>query len=210
MSPPTPYTTTLLPPPGPLISKPRSTLSIRPETPHTFIDAMSVRNDVFVNEQGCSAEEELDDDDARSWHWVLYTTTQSDGKLMPVGVIRLVPPPHPPHFNEIPASANGERHNHDIPHVKITRVAVLPEYRGKGLSRILVDTLLDWAAGHAEELSSTVAGEGERWDGLVLVHAQVSVEKVYEKMGFVTDASMGTWLEEGIDHVAMWRRIAVL
>lgn len=227
MAPDSPFTTTILAPPGSSISKPRSTLAVREDTPTTFIDAMAVRSIVFVDEQGCSAEEELDDDDARSWHWVMYAqpppppsaSTESNGtvatpgdgesKPVPIGVIRLVPPPHAPHSYE-PTDATGEGPcNEDLPYIKITRVAVLPAYRGKGLSRALVDTVLDWASQHADELSSAISSKGERWDGLTLVHAQISVERLYEKMGFVTDKSMGTWVEEGIDHIAMWKRVRV-
>ena len=66
---------------------------------------------------------------------------------------------------------------------------------------MLVDTSLQWAAEHAEEIG------GSEWKGLVLVHAQVSVEKVWAKMGFVTDEKLGRWDEEGIEHLGMWRRI---
>ena len=45
------------------------------------------------------------------------------------------------------------------------------------------------------------------FQGLVLVHAQVGVQKVCNKYGFETDQSMGTWDEEGIDHVGMWKRL---
>lgn len=44
---------------------------------------------------------------------------------------------------------------------------------------------------------------------MVLVHAQVSVEKVWEKMGFVTDPRLGRWDEEGIEHLGMWKRVDV-
>lgn len=195
---------------------------IQPDTPQTFIDAMTVRFIVFVDEQHCSAIEELDDDDARSWHWVMYArpplppSTESDGlpvsggesNITPVGVIRLVPPPHPSHFPE-PSDIKAEGTQNNEPYIKITRVAVLPAYRGKGLSRVLVDTVLDWAAQHADELSSAISSQGKRWSGLTLVHAQTSVERLYEKMGFVTDKTIGTWVEENIDHIAMWKKIVV-
>ena len=66
---------------------------------------------------------------------------------------------------------------------------------------MLVDESLRWAAEHKE----AVGGQG--WDGNVLVHAQVGVEKVWAKMGFVTDEKLGRWDEEGIDHLGMWRRL---
>lgn len=50
--------------------------------------------------------------------------------------------------------------------------------------------------------------EGNGWNGLVLVHAQRDVEAWYRSVGgFVTDEGMGFWMEDGIEHVGMWRRL---
>ena len=38
--------------------------------PKTFLDAMEVREQVFVFEQGVPLENEFDSDDARACHWV--------------------------------------------------------------------------------------------------------------------------------------------
>ena len=38
--------------------------------PQTFLDAMDVREQVFVIEQGVPLENEFDSDDARACHWV--------------------------------------------------------------------------------------------------------------------------------------------
>jgi hypothetical protein len=38
--------------------------------PKTFLDAMEVREEVFVQEQGVPPENEFDADDARACHWV--------------------------------------------------------------------------------------------------------------------------------------------
>lgn len=84
-------------------------VSSSPSIPPTFVDAMTVRHAVFVREQGVPADFELDADDPRCWHWVAYATvtgTATEGvvvegettpKRTPVGTLRLVPPPHPPH-----------------------------------------------------------------------------------------------------------------
>lgn len=95
---------------------------------------------------------------------------------------------------------------------------MVPEYRGLGLGRRLVDTALEWASAHAGEINAAmrdVAGrEGNHlkeglgsWKGLVLVHAQVDVERMYQGQGFQTDESLGRWDEEGIEHVGMFKRI---
>jgi predicted GNAT family N-acyltransferase len=85
--------------------------------PRTFLDAMTVRKQVFVEEQNIPIEFEFDEDDARSCHWVIYSSIhrtvqpelrneatgeiirrkQSETKTVPIGTIRLVPFPHPPH-----------------------------------------------------------------------------------------------------------------
>lgn len=91
------------------------------EIPEVFRQAMSVREEVYVEEQKVPLENEFDFDDARSYHWVAYASVgtpsspevqpaassssgQSDGRRktstankLAVGTIRLVPPPHPPH-----------------------------------------------------------------------------------------------------------------
>ena len=142
---------------------------------------------------------------------MLYIIAEEEDEHHPIGVIRLVPPPHEPH-EEI----NGEYDLSHEPYIKLTRVAVLSEYRGLGFARKLVEVALDWAVKRRQEIDDAAAqvafpGDGEakskNWQGLVLVHAQVPVEKMYAHMGFRTDQSLGRWIEEGIEHVGMWRRL---
>ena len=52
-------------------------------------------------------------------------------------------------------------------------------------------------------------GSSFDFKGLVLVHSQKGVQKVWRKYGFETDESMGTWDEEGIEHVGMWKRVDI-
>jgi predicted GNAT family N-acyltransferase len=212
-------------------------------------DALAVRLEVFVDEQKCAAEFELDDDDARSWHWVLYDENAvvpgaKSAVRLPVAVIRLVPPPHAPHEHESghgdesSMTANGDgivngSAKYDMkhePYIKFGRVAVLAAYRGLGLARRLMETGIKWAEENAGEINRALAEVVEKeslerkgteaeaeaepvpmpvWKGLALVHAQVDVEKMYGRLGFVTDDSMGTWVEEGIDHVGMWKNLNV-
>ncbi|CAL5867091.1 uncharacterized protein PFLUO_LOCUS1303 [Penicillium psychrofluorescens] len=214
-------TTTIEPPPGPSAKLQLPTPGQGTTNPAVFEDAMVVRMRVFVDEQRCSADAEIDDDDNRSWHWVLSASRPSSTPE-PVGVIRLVPPPQPPHeaLTHPDEAANLPAYDwaHE-PCIKLTRVAVLAEYRGRGLARQLVQTALDWAASHAKEIDEAarlLAGrccDAEEtpapWKGLVLVHAQVDVEKMYAGLGFVTDESLGRWDEEGIEHVGMFRRLVV-
>lgn len=239
--------------------------SPRPKSnPSIFNDAMTVRLRVFVDEQKCSPESELDEDDARSWHWVMYAKNTADtevnpesvsssecdlepgcesqsSQLLPIGVVRLVPPPHAPHHNHteettwgsdsVKSNSNSNSNNtqskYDLshePYIKLTRVAILHGYRGRGLAKRMVDLALTWAAEHPVEIdqaySSTVLASdressvrsdntAQRWSGLVLVHAQTDKEGLYVRWGFETDPTLGKWDEEGIEHVGMWRRIEV-
>ncbi|KAK7425246.1 hypothetical protein QQZ08_008266 [Neonectria magnoliae] len=87
-----------------------------PSVPSTFVDAMEVREQVFVEEQKVPAENEFDSDDPRCCHWVIYASVNKTNELeirdeqgniiqprrsstrsTPIGTIRLVPFPHEPH-----------------------------------------------------------------------------------------------------------------
>ncbi|KEF56908.1 uncharacterized protein A1O9_07098 [Exophiala aquamarina CBS 119918] len=181
------------PPPGEIVAPGGFPADPRPKgAPQVFLDAMEVRITVFCDEQKCSLEEELDVDDQRSWHWVAYLPDES-GNDVPVSVIRIVPFPHGPH-------PNGYSDPDEEPYFKIGRVATLASARGKGLSRVLTEEAFSWLAAHQDQLPSG-------WNGLVLSHAQVAVEKMYAKLGFVTDVKLGRWDEEGIEHLGMWKRL---
>ncbi|KAJ8116359.1 hypothetical protein ONZ43_g4463 [Nemania bipapillata] len=88
-----------------------------PDIPSGFIDAMSVREAVFVKEQGFPLEIEQDRDDRRSCHWVIYASVKttiepeerdpatnsvirprrSETKTLPIATLRVVPFPHDAH-----------------------------------------------------------------------------------------------------------------
>ncbi|XMA15521.1 hypothetical protein WAI453_008312 [Rhynchosporium graminicola] len=246
-------------------SKNRS--STQPENiPKTFIDAMEVREQVFVEEQRVPLDNEFDSDDHRACHWVIYASintvtdpevTSSSGEIItrkrsttrstPIGTIRLVPFPHPPHpepgssytadaLETSPKNADSTspppfitdrattHHDGKEPYMKLGRLAVLREFRGSGIAKMLVSAALTWAQANPTffnpsiaELGMekiTVAGSDEEgmpevpvWKGLVCVHAQEQVAKVWEKWGFLHDEGMGQWVEEGIGHVGMFMRI---
>ncbi|KAM7203960.1 putative acyl n-acyltransferase [Rhypophila sp. PSN 637] len=85
--------------------------------PKVFLDAMEVREAVYAKEQGVPLEFEQDDDDNRAAHWVIYASVnqtiepeirdpstnalirprRSESRSMPIGTLRLIPFPHPPH-----------------------------------------------------------------------------------------------------------------
>ncbi|RAL05538.1 GNAT family N-acetyltransferase [Aspergillus ibericus CBS 121593] len=222
--PPT-FTTTLIPPPGKStpLTLPTTTTTTTTATTTPLTDALTIRSLVFITEQHCTPESEIDNDDPRSWQWVIYhhphpQSPSSTESKTPIGVIRLVPPPHPPHEILTHPERAPELPEWDTahePYVKLTRVAVVKEWRGYGLARRLVEEALEWARGHVGEIERAgegVLGTGERkeWKGLVLVHAQTQVEGMYTRMGFETDEGLGRWDEEGIEHVGMWRRVGLV
>ncbi|KAF7559226.1 hypothetical protein G7046_g4944 [Stylonectria norvegica] len=87
-----------------------------PTIPRAFLDAMEVREKVFVQEQGVPADNEFDADDPRCCHWVVYASVnkteeleirdkegnvvqprKSSTRSTPIGTVRLVPFPHEAH-----------------------------------------------------------------------------------------------------------------
>lgn len=235
--------------------------------PRTFLDAMAVRKAVYVDEQGVPLAFEMDVDDARACHWVVYASVHrretGTTESVPIGTLRLVPFPHHPHptpgglyedgrlvrvegrDGEAAGQAEATRaateqqqqpsfgaadratslHDGREAYVKLGRLAVVREFRGKGIARLLVQTALGWLRAHPghfdpsvaalglEQLSSSAGAAGNvdvpRWSGLVCCHAQDAVVGVWERCGFVVDEGMGRWTEEGIPHVGMFLRLDV-
>ncbi|KAG6009989.1 hypothetical protein E4U54_008438 [Claviceps lovelessii] len=238
--------------------------------PKTFLDAMEVRESVFVEEQQILPENEFDADDARSCHWVVYASVnkmeeaevcdghgniiqprRSSTRTTPIGTIRVVPFPHEPHpkpgaeYWNGKLSSTGNRdtasssaatsstaatistgrnrattfHDGREPYLKLGRLAVAKEYRGNGLSTLLVQTAISWLKSNPsffdpsitelglKQVGASTEADIPKWGGLVCVHAQQHVVKAWEKWGFVVDQEMGSWWEEGIPHVGMFRRL---
>lgn len=184
------------PPPGAIVAPNGFPADPRPlGAPQTFLDAMDIRIKVFCDEQKCAIEPELDEDDPKSWSWVAYKKDSGSEVSVPVSTLRLVPPPHPAH-------PNGHHDPSEKPYVKLTRVATISRARGQGLSKLLMEHAFSFF-----ESRSDLVGHG--WEGLMLTHAQVSVENLYTKIGFVTDDSLGRWDEEGIEHLGMWKQLSI-
>lgn len=184
------------PPPGKIVAPDGFPASPRPrDAPVAFLDAMDVRIKVFCDEQHCALDLELDEDDPKSWSWVAYLPSKTQPSGEPVSTLRMVPPPHPAH-------PNGFHDPEEAPYVKLTRVATVPHARGKGLSKLLMQQAFEYLYDHRRTI-------GADWDGLILTHAQVSVESLYTKIGFVRDEKLGTWDEEGIPHIGMWKQLKI-
>ncbi len=213
------------------------------EVPSLFLDAMKVREAVFVQEQGVPLQSEFDEDDARSCHWILYDPFPTDSpqdppgaaaKPAPICTIRLVPYPHPPHplpggvYEAVEgelllrgpigpggqillppppeqgsASNSSSPHHTDEPYIKLGRLALLKDFRGRKLGLVLVRAALGWIRENPSYFDKNQPDDAPKFAGLVRIHAQESVVRLWEKAGFEVDNSAGRWWEEGIPHVGM-------
>ncbi len=153
----------------------------------------------------------------------------NEHRRVPAGTIRLVPVAPVPTHQEDSLDAQialGPKHGKTgmwdgkEAFVKLGRMATLKEYRKLGLGRRLVDGAIEWLERNHEKVVGKVGAEANdketermeamgKWNGLVLVHAQKVIERFWASCGFVRDRGMGEWWEDGIQHVAMWRRVMV-
>lgn len=164
---------------------------------------------------------------------------------MPVATIRLIPPPHGPnkyvdktkqadkHTDaDPPADEVGSPHPPE-PYVKLGRLAVLAPYRKMGLAGLLLNAVFDFAKNNPDTIykgpsptameKAHIIGLGKEqqraWEGLVMIHAQANLKKMWEKQGFTEEMKDDKgnvvipaephWIEEGIEHVGMWKRLEV-
>ena len=127
--------------------------------------ARPVRNSVFVEEQGVPRELEWDEWDARSEHAVAF-----DARGGAIGTARLLPDGH------------------------IGRMAVLAQWRGRGVGSALLDALLGLAK--AKAMPS------------VRLNAQTHAAGFYRRFGFA--AAGAEFVEAGIPHVEMTLTLAPL
>jgi len=123
--------------------------------------ASPIRFTVFVEEQGVPAEIELDEHDAACVHAVAF-----EGEK-PVGTGRLLPDGH------------------------IGRMAVLKEFRSRGVGARMLERLIEKAK--------------ERGFPEVALSAQIHAARFYRRHGFVEEGA--EYLEAGIRHQAMRRRL---
>ena len=130
--------------------------------PEARVAAMSVREPVFVVEQGVPPEIELDEWDQRSDHALALAP---DGRV--VGTGRLLPDGH------------------------VGRMAVLRDWRGKGVGGAILAALIERAA---------VRGMTR-----VVLNAQTHAVPFYARYGFAVSGD--EFMEADIPHVAMTREL---
>ncbi|HEX6268463.1 MAG TPA: GNAT family N-acetyltransferase, partial [Burkholderiales bacterium] len=123
--------------------------------------AAPIRFTVFVEEQGVPREIELDEMDERCVHAVAFHGNR------PVGTARLLPDGH------------------------IGRMAVLKEWRGRGIGGRMLAKLIERARA--------------RGDREVILSAQVHAVAFYRAHGFVEEGA--EYLEAGIRHQSMRRAL---
>lgn len=121
--------------------------------------ARPIREKVFVEEQGVARELEWDDSDASCDHAVAF-----DGEGRAIGTARL------------------------LPEGRIGRMAVLKDWRGRGVGAALLGAMLERASG--------------RGMAVVSLHAQTHAAGFYRRFGFRERG--GEFQEAGIPHVEMW------
>jgi len=127
---------------------------------YDFDEIQEIRKKVFIEEQNIPEDEEFDEIDYYSLHLLLYM----DHKAVATGRIY-----HDGHTN------------------RIGRIAVLKEYRGKGLGDLLIRLLL---------YKTFEAGAEE-----IVISAQCYIADVYRKFGFA--ATGDEYMEANIPHVTM-------
>lgn len=190
--------------------------------PQIINDALTVRLKVFVDDGDFDPAVEIDDDDARSWHWVVYDNKEPDHPV-PVATMRLIPPPQVPLDRLVESdqvAKSGPKYDLvQEPAVRLGRLACLKEYRGLGLARRLNQTILEWAREHPAEIHlafldclQEVGGDvrtipGGKWSGLVLGHALAHLETFYRGLGFDVYGQVGFW--DGYEHVGLWMRLDI-
>ena len=124
--------------------------------------ASRIRFTVFVEEQRVPIEIEWDDQDAKSLHALAYSAA---GEAIATG--RLLPDGH------------------------IGRMAVLKEWRGKGVGGAILERLM--------------AAARERGDQEIELFAQTHALEFYRRYGFVEQGEV--FEEAGIPHQAMRRKL---
>lgn len=137
------------------------------------------------------------------------------------------------HPDADPPTEKAENAHPAEPYIKLGRLAALHAYRGLGLGKLLINAALDFATLNPDRIYSPpsptalekaqMQGSNKEkeitWQGLVMIHAQANLKSMWEKQGFSEELlneegeveihAEPRWIEEGIEHVGMWKRLPV-
>ncbi|KAK2466039.1 hypothetical protein APHAL10511_001681 [Amanita phalloides] len=141
------------------------------QTPEERQQCYDVRINVFVHEQKFPLEAELDNFDETATHFLLRLTPS----LVPIGTIRC---------HKVP----------DTHYYKLTRLAVLEEYRRFGFGRELVQALHD-------RVKDAAMRAGHTGSVQIITHSQIPVKTFYAKFGYQPEGD--EFDEEGDPHQKM-------
>lgn len=134
---------------------------LRVERKNSFLeDVFNIRRKVFIEEQNVREEGEYDDDEIEAKYFLAFIDSKA------VGTARYR------------TTAKG---------IKIERVAVLKEFRGKGVGSAIFENMLP-------ELKNS----GQ----IIYLHSQLTSCFLYEKYGFIKQGDV--FYEEEIAHVLMY------
>lgn len=125
--------------------------------------AFAIREKVFIEEQECDRDEEFDGFDEESIHFIAY------------------------YQNEV---AGTSRYRKTSKGIKLERFAVLKEFRGAGIGKRLVSTVLADVLFHFNEPGT-----------LIYLHAQLTAMPLYAKYDFKKVGEM--FIEANIEHFEM-------
>ena len=131
------------------------------ETISEFIDAIRIRVDVFIKEQKCEPGWEPDEEDKNSKQYIAIV----DGKIVSTARMR----------------ETGDNE------IKIERMATIKEFRNKGITKGLVEFIVD----SVKDLNPKK----------IWMQGQVQAQKFYGKCGF--EAVSKDYVLYGIPHIDM-------
>ncbi len=139
--------------------------------------ALAIRNKVFVIEQGVDKDLENDIYESSSTHFLAKNSDKA------VGASRLR------------TTEKG---------IKLERFAILKDYRGKGIGKLLCQAMIQYSTNF---LSKDRPDKLDR-SVLVYLHAQIQVVPFYKKLGFYSEGEL--FLEAGIWHQKMLFRNLII
>lgn len=137
------------------------------ETQAELDAAFEIRTEVFIIGQNCPEEEEFDGLDEESTHFIAYVQGEPGGTC------------------RFRTTSKG---------IKLERFAVLEKFRGLGVGKRLVQTVLGYL--DKEQLPAGT---------LIYLHSQVEAMGLYARYGFEKVGEM--FDEVGIDHYEMQKKV---